>query len=170
MFAGLILTLTVSMSAQISQGGNYRIDQAVIASGGGASSSAGNTFRVEGTSGQAIAGVNSGNGANYAVRSGFWTSNALAPTAAGGMVSGRVVTSDGRGITNAVITLSGGALFSPRTVQTSGFGYFTFEDVEVGQSYLVTIKSKRFTFPQNSQFIVLMDNITEIVFEAAPEN
>lgn len=169
-FAGLILTLTVPMSAQISQGGSYTIDQSVIASGGGASSNAGNTFRVEGTSGQAVAGTNSGNGANYFVRSGFWTSPSLAPTAGGALVSGRVVTADGRGITNAVITLSGGALFTPRTVQTSGFGYFTFEDVEVGQSYLVTIRSKRFTFPQNSQFIVLMDNVTDIVFEAAPEN
>lgn len=167
-FAGLILTLTVSAAAQISQNGNYKLDQAVIASGGGTSGSA--TFSVQGTSGQAVAGTASSNGVNYAVRSGFWSPNAFAPTSAGALISGRVITADGRGITNAVLTLSGGALFTPRTIQTSGFGYFTFEDVEIGQSYVLTIKSKRFMFSQNSQFIALMDNVTGIVFQAVPEN
>lgn len=169
-FVGLILMPTVYTSAQISSGGTYQIDQAVIASGGGASGDEANTYRVESTIGQAVAGTNSGNGVNYFVRSGFWTSPALAPTAAGAIVSGRVTTADGRGITNAVITLSGGALFSPRTVQTSAFGYFTFEDVEAGQSYLLSIKSKRFRFEQETQFVVLMDNATGIVFQALPEN
>ena len=169
-FSGMILMLSFSAAAQISQGGSYTLDQTVIASGGGTSNDVGNIYRVEGTIGQAVAGTSSTNGVNYSLRGGFWSPNGFAPTAAGAIVSGRVLTSDGRGITNAVMTLSGGALFSPRTVQTSGFGYFTFEDVEVGQAYVLTIKSKRFRFPQSSQFIVLMDNVTGIVFQALPEN
>ena len=168
---GLLVILTVAARAQIAQGGSYKLDQSVIAGGGGASSdSSNNTYKIEGTSGQSAAGTLSSDAARYVIRSGFWSPNAFAPTAAGALIGGRVVTSDGRGITNAVLTLSGGTLFTPRTIRTGGFGYFAFEDVEIGQSYVLSIKSKRFSFPQNSQFIVLMDNATGIVFQALPEN
>jgi hypothetical protein len=59
-------------------------------------------------------------------------------------VSGRVTTAGGRGIGNARVTMNdpyGGS----RVTITSAFGYFRFDNVTVGQSYTVSIRSKRYS-------------------------
>ena len=84
----------------------------------------------------------------------FWTAGChvsagfarYSPVAAAEVsVSGRVASTGGRGIGNARVTLSdpyGGS----RVTITSAFGYFRFEDVTVGQSYAVDVRSKRYSF------------------------
>lgn len=63
-------------------------------------------------------------------------------------VSGRVVTTGGRGIAKAFVTMSGTA--GTFVVQTNSFGYFTFPAVPSGSQYSVTPSAKRYTFtPQN---------------------
>ncbi len=74
-----------------------------------------------------------------------WTAGVLAPTAAGVTVSGRVLTSSGQGLRNAVVTISDQAGHTQSAI-TSAFGYYSFTDMEVGQSYTVSVSSKRFTF------------------------
>lgn len=68
-----------------------------------------------------------------------------APTAAGVSVAGRVRTPNGRGLTNAFVSLTdaGG---NRRSARTTAFGYFHFEDVAAGETYIVEVNSKRYRF------------------------
>jgi len=92
----------------------------------------------------------------------------LAPTAANVSVSGRVLTSQGQGIRNAGVTLTD-ANGTTRTAITSSFGYYRFDEVEVGQTYVVTVRSKRFQFSNPTQVITLMDVLTDLNFAALPD-
>ena len=83
----------------------------------------------------------------------------LPTTAAGVEVSGRVLTPDGRGLRNArvMLTDSEGNVFS--TV-TSSFGNYRFEDVEVGENYVISVNSKRYRFA--SRVINLVDTVSDL--------
>jgi len=167
---GTILSLSlINVSAQIASGGGYTLSQTVIAGGGTINDAVNGGYKVEGTNGQSAAGT-LGAGGSYAVTGGFWSPNPFAPTAAGVSVSGRVLDVAGSGLFNATITLTGGNLLVPRTTRTNTFGYFRFEDVEAGHFYIVTVRNKKYGFGQESQYISLLDNVTDIVFRAEWEN
>lgn len=86
-------------------------------------------------------------------------------TAAGVTVAGRV-TSDGRtGLRGATVTITDQSGNS-RSTTTALRGSFTFEDVELGQSYTVTVFARRYTF--EPQVIVPTDSVADMTF--TPEN
>ena len=89
----------------------------------------------------------------------------LAPTAATVSVGGRVMTASGRGIRNVVIRLtdSEGNL---RTAISTSFGYYRFNDVEAGATYILTASGKRFTFSQPSQVLNINDETDAVNFIA----
>ena len=89
------------------------------------------------------------------------------PSAAGVSVAGRAVTEGGIGIGNAVVTLSGGTLTEPMTARTSSFGYFSFEGVPSGATYLVEISSKRYQFANPSRTISVEESIADLDFLAS---
>ena len=97
---------------------------------------------------------------------GGWGIEFLAPTAAQASISGRVTTADGIGIRNAEMVLTGNTLVTPLRVSTSSFGYFTFEGLQVGETYVLTVNSRRFTFEVPSRVISLTDNAVDIDFIA----
>lgn len=163
----LLILLTGSLTAQVATGGAYKLDTAVIGNGGGTAT--GGTYKVDGTAGQGAAGGNSAGG-TYGVGNGFWFAAPLAPTAAGVSVSGRVVTENGAGIRNVRVLLSGGTLTTPRIALTSSFGYFAFDDVESGHTYIISVASKRYGFGQPAQAINVLDNVAEIIFAATWQN
>ncbi|HEY8558875.1 MAG TPA: carboxypeptidase-like regulatory domain-containing protein [Pyrinomonadaceae bacterium] len=166
----VILVLTVvGVPAQVAAGGNYRLEQAAIASGGGSGTDAGGNYKVEGTGGQPAAGTFASAGA-FSLRGGFWAPNALAPTAAGVSVGGRVTDIDGAGLRDATVILSGGSFITPRKTRTNSFGNFNFEDVEIGHIYTLSVQHRKYGFSQNSQVFSLMDNIADLIFQAAWEN
>lgn len=80
-------------------------------------------------------------------------------TAAGAKVGGRVTNSNGRGIAQTTVTLadSGGV---QRKALTNSFGYFVFEDVDAGQTYIVQARNKRYVFP--TQVITVTDDLSEL--------
>lgn len=93
----------------------------------------------------------------------------IVPTsAATASVGGRVVTAQGQGIGKAVITLTD-PQGNTRIVRTGSFGYYRFDDVEVGQTYILTITNKRFTFAQPTLIVSVVDQISEANFTALPE-
>ena len=96
---------------------------------------------------------------------GMWQIPVLAPSAANVSVSGRILTSDGRGVRNAVVRLTN-ANGVIRTAKTSSFGYYRFDDVEVGNTYIMGVSSKRYTFA--SQVVSVSDNLTGVDFIAQP--
>jgi len=90
----------------------------------------------------------------------------LATTAAAVSISGRVITSEGRGVRNANVTISGGGLQNPITVRSGRFGQFAFNDIPSGQTYVVTVTARRFSFSSNSQVIEVNDNVADLNFIA----
>ena len=86
-----------------------------------------------------------------------------APTAAAVSISGRVITPQTLGLTNALVTLTDSAGNS-RTVKTGKSGGYRFENVEAGATYVLTVSSKRYTFA--AQIITANENLTEVNFTA----
>ena len=56
-------------------------------------------------------------------------------------LAGRVVAFDGRGITNAFVTISSGSLREPLIAVTARFGPYRFENLESGQTYVLAYAS-----------------------------
>ena len=160
-----VILLTAGASApfaQVAAGGGFTLEKSVVATGGGAS--ANGALAVAGTSGQPAAKPNSSS-PPFSQAAGFWTPDALAPTAAGVTVEGRVTTADGRGIRNARVTMTGADGFS-RSVVTGSFGYFRLTEVPSGDIYLLGVSARRFTFSAPTQVISVVDNVTGLTFVA----
>lgn len=90
----------------------------------------------------------------------------LGPSAAGASLSGRVLTSTGRGISKARITLTGGGLSEPLYTITNPFGYYTLPEVPTGDTYIVTVSTKRYSFAQPSLVVTLNDSVADLDFLA----
>lgn len=137
-------------------GGNFTITKSVIAGGGG--NSTGGTFVVDGTIGQAVAGTTS-TGSTFEVSGGFWGGAAAPVTNV--TISGRVTTPTGLGLRNAIVSL-----IDPQGIRriatTSSFGIYTFEMVATGQTYTMTVGSKRYRFAP--QFVSVQGTLTNIDF------
>lgn len=73
-------------------------------------------------------------------------------------VSGRVIDSKGQGISRALITLTG-ANGIPRNARTNTFGYYRFDNVEVGDSYVLNATAKGYTFAP--RVVTVSDEITD---------
>lgn len=98
-----------------------------------------------------------------------WTAGQqLAPTATGAKIGGRILDANGHPIANARVVLSGGNLAQPTMVQTGPFGYYLFNDVEVGRLYVVTVQSGRHTFTDPSRAIEVSADVTNADFVAEP--
>lgn len=83
----------------------------------------------------------------------------VAPTAAAVSVAGRIFTPDGRALKNArlILTDSRG---NARTALSTSFGYFRFDELEVGEIYILSVSSKVYTF--ESQIVQPFEETTEI--------
>lgn len=111
------------------------------------------TFTVKATDTDGMAGVQ-----EFAL-------NITGPLAANLTVSGRVLTPDGSGLVNAFITLTD-TNGNARTVQTSSFGHYKFEDVAAGQTYFINIRSRRYQF--TPRILNVMEDIAGLDFTADP--
>jgi len=97
-----------------------------------------------------------------------WSISFIPRTAAAAMISGRVTTAEGQGIRNAKIVVTGNSLSQPIVVTTGSMGYYAIEGLESGQSYVLTINSKRYNFSNPVQVISLVDNVGDANFVADP--
>ena len=76
-------------------------------------------------------------------------------------VSGRVLTPDGRNLRNAIVSLidSQGVR---RTATSSSFGVYSFADVRTGDTYTLTVSSKRYRF--TPLIMPINDNVANLDF------
>jgi hypothetical protein len=86
------------------------------------------------------------------------------PRVAEASVSGRALSSDGRGITNAVVTLTEASGIS-YTAVTTRTGAFRFEHIPAGSSYVATISARRFSFEPQS--LEINGSVSDLVFIGA---
>ncbi len=82
---------------------------------------------------------------------------AVGPCTATAIVDGKVLTSDGRGLRNATVSLtdSHGVV---RTATTSSFGLCSFDNVATGETYTIRILSRLYRFPP--QTVQVNGNLT----------
>ena len=73
-------------------------------------------------------------------------------------VSGYVRMADGRGLSNAKIVMTGPDGVS-RAVTTGEFGYYSFDDVEFGQNYVIGVVSSKYTF--ESRVLPVFDSVAD---------
>jgi len=162
----LIIFVTFASLAISVQAQPYSIAQSVIANGG-LQSATGAGYEIAGTAGQSAAGQNMINSPYvYTQVGGFWI-NFLPPTAASVTVRGRVVTPEGRGLMNARVIMTD-VKGNSRIAITRHFGYYEFDDVQVGELYIFKVLSKRYEF--RPQAVVVMEQIENLDFVALPRN
>ena len=92
---------------------------------------------------------------------GIWS--AIAPTAASVSISGRIITSSGLGVSDAVVRITEKS-GDNRTVRTNSFGYYRFDNLEVGQSVTVEVSSRRYQF--ETRVVNLADSLIDFNFVA----
>jgi Concanavalin A-like lectin/glucanases superfamily len=87
----------------------------------------------------------------------------VTPTAANASISGRVIAGKS-GLSNVFVTLSGGNLPQPILVKTNSFGNYKFDQLPVGQTYILSVSSKKYVFAQPTRVVNLNDEITDADF------
>jgi hypothetical protein len=83
-------------------------------------------------------------------------------------ISGTVMSSNGVGIRNAVVTLSGGGLQNPINFQTGTFGTYQFQGLPAGGEYTVFVSAKRNRFTPPSQLVSSFSSVANLNFTANP--
>jgi len=164
----LLLTLLAGANcaadAQVAAAGQFTLDQSVI--DGGTQSSSSGQYSIAASVGQSVAGQRAVNSPT-AIHAGFWNPADSGPSAATVTVGGQVQTSDGRPIQDVRLTITSPNGAS-RSTLTGPFGYFRFEEVEAGQTYIISLKSKSYQFANEAQIVSVGDGIADLVFTAAP--
>ncbi|MET0754141.1 MAG: alpha-amylase family glycosyl hydrolase, partial [Pyrinomonadaceae bacterium] len=99
-------------------------------------------------------------------RSGAILSN-FAPTAANVSIGGRVVTAKGNGIGKIQVSLTDTNGNIKRAL-TNPFGYYYFEGMAAGETYIISVRNKRYQFVAPAQFVFAVEDLTEVNFTAVP--
>jgi hypothetical protein len=86
-------------------------------------------------------------------------------TAATVEITGRVVTATGRGIRNAIVTMTD-SFGNAKIVRTNMFGFFRFDDVRVGNNVIMTVSAKAYSFDQPMMVLNVQDTISDLQFVA----
>jgi hypothetical protein len=98
-----------------------------------------------------------------------WAAGVRNVTASNASISGRVTTANGNGIRNAAMILTGNSLPAPVIVQTGSFGTYSFDNLQVGETYVLQVGAKRFRFTNPTHVITLQGDITDMDFVANPQ-
>lgn len=100
-------------------------------------------------------------GGDQGVRIDTITGTSCGTTAAAVSIGGRVQISTGQGLLNATVILTDGEGFI-RTARSSSFGYYRFEEIPSGRTYVISVDSRNYTFAP--QVISVFDNLTDVDF------
>ena len=87
-------------------------------------------------------------------------------TAASASVSGLVMNDSGRSFLRSFVTIQNLSTMETQTVQTSIFGRYQFDNLAVGDVYVVTVRNKKGMMSQSSQTFVLNGNLENLNFNS----
>jgi len=102
---------------------------------------------------------------NRTTFAGNWTASELAPTAAQVGVSGRVLSADGQALRGVRVTLDDGTGHA-MTMITNAFGYYRFDEVQSGGSYLLNATARGYIF--TPRVVSVNDSLTDVDITALP--
>jgi hypothetical protein len=91
--------------------------------------------------------------------------NVLPPTSATVTVSGRVLSAEGNAVNGAIVSLTNGS-GATRISRTNPFGYYSIEEVEVGETYTITVSRKGLQF--SPRVVTILEEIEDLNFTAEP--
>ena len=80
-------------------------------------------------------------------------------------VAGRVVTQNGDGLVNSVVTMTD-QFGQTISVRTNNFGNFRFENIRPGETYFINVRSREYTF--QPQVVTVQEDISGLIIEANP--
>lgn len=98
-------------------------------------------------------------GGDIGTMSGGWCLNIAVPSAANVPISGRVLSATGQPVSMARVTLSD-ASGNPRVAITNPFGYYRFDDVASGLTYIIGVSSKQYQF--SPRVITVNDAVNDL--------
>ena len=78
-----------------------------------------------------------------------------------------MLTSYGHPIRDAVVTMQD-ADGTSRTFSTNTAGYYRFDGLQVGETYVVSVRSVRYRFATPTMVVDLFDNVTDLNFISSP--
>jgi hypothetical protein len=87
-------------------------------------------------------------------------------TAAPVSIGGQVVTADGRGIKDAILTLTNASSGEVTYARSNPFGYYRFDGLDTGQLYMIYIRSKTYVFDPDTRMVDPVSDLTDIDFIA----
>jgi hypothetical protein len=87
--------------------------------------------------------------------------NSVSATAS---IRGRLRTSTSRGLANAVVVLTNTITGEVRSARSTSFGFFNFQDLPLGDFYVLSVSSKRFVF--NRQTFRLNESLNDLILSA----
>lgn len=92
----------------------------------------------------------------------------LAPTAGTASVQGQVVSNTGRALKGITVRLQNASTSELKTAITNTFGYYKFEELEVGAFYVMSLRSKRYVFENNPYTFTLSEDLAPLAFVGTP--
>lgn len=157
-----LLFLAFAVSTGYPQsGGTFNITSSTVA--GGSAKASGGVFTSALTIGQPVDG-SPATGGTFDVAAGLPASSQV-PGVAAYAIAGRIISAQGRGIRNAKVTLTPQSGV-PRLVVSGHVGGYRFDDLLPGQTYTLTVSSRRFTF--NPVIVPLASDVTGLNISAQP--
>ncbi|HEX8246799.1 MAG TPA: carboxypeptidase-like regulatory domain-containing protein [Pyrinomonadaceae bacterium] len=90
----------------------------------------------------------------------------FAPTAAGATVGGRIYSPFGSPLANAQVLMYDNT-GNVRTARSNAFGYYRFEGVAVGETYIFEVRSKRYVFTEAIRVLSVQEDFDSLDFHAA---
>lgn len=120
-------------------------------------------FNITSAPGATIASVASCGVAPITISTYTILNDDFAPTSANVSILGRAVTPDGSPVANARVVLMD-AQGNNRTALSSSFGYFSFEEVQAGETYVLTVSARRYQFAP--QVVTVNEEISDLVIAA----
>lgn len=82
------------------------------------------------------------------------------PSASTVSLGGRVTNARGRGIPGVYVTVANSA-GETKVLSTNTFGYYRFDELAAGQTYVISASSKRYEFRQSSLIVTANDSLTD---------
>lgn len=79
-------------------------------------------------------------------------------------LSGRVLTSYGAGLRNVMVTAYSSGRSEPKSTVTGVSGYYSFDDLMAGESYIISVQAKRYLFERPSIFVYLDQSMDGVNF------
>ena len=97
-----------------------------------------------------------------------FSNSKLITTAAAASISGRVVNTFGGGVSRAMVYVTDAETGSTQMAMTNPFGYYTFDNLDSGRYYIMTVRAKGYKFADNVKSFTLNDSLADMDFVANP--